>query len=42
MIYTQSIHSTSATTPDDHIVPRLLYKVQVLDHLTSFPATMTQ
>ena len=42
MIYPQSIHSTSATTPDDHIVPRLLYKVQVLDHLTSFPATMTQ
>ena len=42
MIYTQSTHSISSTTPNDYTVPRLLYKVQFSDHVTSFPATMTQ
>ena len=42
MIYTQSTDSISSTTPNDYTVPRLLYKVQFSDHVTSFPATMTQ
>ena len=42
MIYTQSTHSISSTTPNDYTVPRLLCKVQFSDHVTSFPATMTQ
>ena len=42
MIYTQSAHSISSTTPNDYTVPRLLHKVQFSDHVTSFPATMTQ
>ena len=42
MIYTQSTHSISSTTPNDYTVPRHLYKVQFSDHVTSFPAIMTQ
>ena len=42
MIYTQSTHSIGTTTPNDYTVPRLSYKVQFSDHVTSFPATMTQ
>ena len=42
MIYIQSEHSISSTTPNDYTVPRLLHKVQFSDHVTSFPATMTQ
>ena len=42
MIYTQSTHSIGTTTPNDYTVPRLSYKAQFSDHVTSFPATMTR
>ena len=42
MIYTQSTHLIGSTTPNDYTVPRLSCKAQFLDHVTSFPATMTQ
>ena len=42
MIYTSSTHQTSSTTPNDYTVPRLLCKAEFPEHVTSFPATMTQ
>ena len=42
MIYAQSSHWISSTTPNNYTVPRLLCKVQFSDHVTSFPATMKQ
>ena len=34
MIYTQSIHWISSTTPNNYTVPRLLCKLQFSDHVT--------
>ena len=42
MINTQSTHSINSTTPNDNTVPRLSCRVQFSDHVTSFPAIMTQ
>ena len=42
MIYTQSTHLISSTTPNDYTVLRLSCKAQFSDHVTSFPATVTQ
>ena len=42
MIYTQSTHLISTTTLNDYTVPRFSCKVQFSDHVTYFPATMTQ
>ena len=39
---TLNLHSIGITTPNDYTFPRLLYKVQFSDHVTSFPSTMTQ